>query len=558
MLRKSPSGSVPNPKERNSEPTVNVVRTKSHKKNPSDQGGWMTKSLSSGLSRTKSISKSYDKSYDKSEGSVSSCEELPKKLVVCVNEATNLFDIENNHFIEISVDCLDEVQSTKPQSGVVLKWNKKFTFHFISQEDVKIKFVIKNMDGEKACSEFLLNNVFVGKTEKSKRQLCSLNGASYCTLYYEISFEEESKKDRRLSQKGLTKYSDLNISEGSDRSGGKGSPKKSVFRNSTGPLDSPLEPRSTSFSSEKPPSISDLSKQIQEKQALQSNQAQKEREALKVNAENKTPLDQDVPNTNSTQNNKSNNNIFNNINKNSQEVKEEGLFSTSSVVTNRVADYVYKVIIVGDSGVGKSCLIKRWIFEEFHNTVSTICVETQVKSYDVNGETVSFQVWDTAGQEKFRSITNSYYRGAHGVIIVYDVTHHKSFDNVTRWLQDIEAFASSETPPRVLLIANKIDAHGRAVTTQQGKALAQSQDLFFMEASALTGSHVQSAIQILLQEIHKNQEMYGKNIQSASSGPTLSTTSKGSKVILREKINSKDKDQKEAPTNNCCSSSNPD
>jgi Ras-related protein Rab-11A len=553
MLRKSPSGPSISPKERNSEPTstLNIVRTKSHKKHPSDQGGWMNKSLSSGLNRTKSISKS----YDRSEGSLSSCDEHPKKLVVQISEATNLFDIENNHYLEISVDCLDEIQATKPQSGVILKWNKKFNFHFIAQEDIKIKFAIKTTEGEKAFCELVVNNVFVGKTEKSKRQLCSSNGASYCTLYYEISFEEESKKDKRLSQKLSNSKRDLNFSEGGsgDKSEGKGSPKKSMQRNSAGPLESPLEPRSTSVSSDRPPSTSSTSlgdmnsRQTLERQAIQNNQGQKEREALKLNPDNRTPFGEqpNIVTPISTQNN------------NNHLVKEEALFSARSAVTNRIADYVYKVIIVGDAGVGKSCLIKRWIFEEFQNTVSTICVETQVKSYDVKGETVSFQVWDTAGQEKFRAITNSYYRGAHGVIIVYDVTHHKSFDNVTRWLRDVESFASSETPPKVLLIANKIDAHGRAVTTQQGKALAQSQDLFFMEASALTGNHVQSAIQILLQEIHKNQEMYGKTIQSPSSGPIVSTTSKG-KVILREKTNGTKEIQKDVPTNNCSCGANND
>jgi len=227
-----------------------------------------------------------------------------------------------------------------------------------------------------------------------------------------------------------------------------------------------------------------------------------------------------------------------------------GLFSENSVITARNSDYLYKVIIVGDSGVGKSCLVKRWIFDDFKSTLCSLGVEEHIKSYDVKGETVSIQIWDTAGQEQFRSLTNRFYRGAHGVLVVYDVTNIHSFENITKWLQDIDSFATAEAPPKILLIANKIDAQNRTVSTQQGQILAQRQGLFFMEASAKTGRHVDSAIQILLQEIHKNQEIYGKNRHSPSS--SVSTHSPRSKVIVDlSESNIQNKEKKEDEDDEC-------
>jgi len=233
---------------------------------------------------------------------------------------------------------------------------------------------------------------------------------------------------------------------------------------------------------------------------------------------------------------------------------EDSSFSAQSAVVNKPSNYIYKVILVGDSGVGKSCLMKRWVFEEFHTTTSTICADTQTKSYDVKGEVVTFQIWDTAGQEKFRSMTNNYYRGAHGVIIVYDVTYYKSFDSVKRWLEDVESTSSHDAPPVVLLIGNKTDANGRAVSTIQGKALAQSQDLYFMETSALTGNAVQSSIQILMQEIHKNKELYCRD-NTDSAGDVGLLSQKRDKIIITPQDSKKPESVGNRDDNNnyeCC------
>lgn len=181
--------------------------------------------------------------------------------------------------------------------------------------------------------------------------------------------------------------------------------------------------------------------------------------------------------------------------------EKQSRFLASSRVTHRDADYMYKVIVVGNSGVGKTCVLKRWVSDEFSETTSTISAALFAVSYDVEGSCVTFNIWDTAGQERFRSLTNAYYRGAHGIIVVYDVTNLDSFESVESWLDDIELY--SDNSHKLLLLANKSDAvNERCVPTEKGRKLATDKHMYFMEASARTGNQVQDAIQILLNEIH--------------------------------------------------------
>ncbi|XP_059911082.1 ras-related protein Rab-35b isoform X3 [Gadus macrocephalus] len=101
-------------------------------------------------------------------------------------------------------------------------------------------------------------------------------------------------------------------------------------------------------------------------------------------------------------------------------------------------DYLFKLLIIGDSGVGKSSLLLRFADNTFSgNYITTIGVDFKIRTVEINGEKVKLQIWDTAGQERFRTITSTYYRGTHGVIVVYDVTSAESFVNVKRWLHEI-------------------------------------------------------------------------------------------------------------------------
>merc|ERR1712083_1266763 len=119
-------------------------------------------------------------------------------------------------------------------------------------------------------------------------------------------------------------------------------------------------------------------------------------------------------------------------------------------------DYLFKLLLIGDSGVGKSCLLLRFADDIYTESyISTIGVDFKIRTVELDGKTIKLQIWDTAGQERFRTITSSYYRGAHGIIIVYDITDVESFNNVRQWLFEIDRFASEHV--NKLLVGNKSD-----------------------------------------------------------------------------------------------------
>ena len=145
--------------------------------------------------------------------------------------------------------------------------------------------------------------------------------------------------------------------------------------------------------------------------------------------------------------------------------------------------YIFKYIIIGDSGVGKSCILLQFAQNEFDiNKENTVGVEFGNKVVTVNGTKVKLQIWDTAGQEQFKSITRSYYRAVAGALLVYDVTDRETFENVKNWLEEARVNANPELV--IMLCGNKVDKSGRQVSTEEGSKLARENGILFKECSA--------------------------------------------------------------------------
>eukprot|EP00301_Raphidiophrys_heterophryoidea_P022083 c6327_g1_i1.p1 GENE.c6327_g1_i1~~c6327_g1_i1.p1 ORF type:complete len:246 (-),score=38.43 c6327_g1_i1:464-1117(-) len=166
-------------------------------------------------------------------------------------------------------------------------------------------------------------------------------------------------------------------------------------------------------------------------------------------------------------------------------------------------DFLFKVVLIGDSGVGKSNLLSRFTRNEFTlESKSTIGVEFATRSIQTEGKTIKAQIWDTAGQERYRAITSAYYRGAVGALLVYDIAKHASFENVERWLKELRDHANQNIV--VMLVGNKSDLrHLRAVPTTEAQGFAEKHGLSFIETSALDATNVEVAFQMLLTEIYK-------------------------------------------------------
>ena len=161
----------------------------------------------------------------------------------------------------------------------------------------------------------------------------------------------------------------------------------------------------------------------------------------------------------------------------------------------------FKLLVVGDAGVGKTCLITRFVDDVFSSTCkSTIGVDFKAHSIEMDGKPVQLQVWDTAGQERFRALTTSYYRGAHGVILVYDVTEQSSYDHLSSWIKDVDLYSGEEVVK--LLIGNKDDRpDAKCVSTDIARDFAKDHNMLFMEASAMSGVCVNAAFKLLVAEV---------------------------------------------------------
>ncbi|KAG6531872.1 hypothetical protein ZIOFF_005707 [Zingiber officinale] len=249
---------------------------------------------------------------------------------------------------------------------------------------------------------------------------------------------------------------------------------------------------------------------------------------------------------------------------------------------NQKIDYVFKVVLIGDSAVGKSQLLARFSRNEFSvDSKATIGVEFQTRTLTIDQKTIKAQIWDTAGQERgisvsvnlinemdllepeilleiqqnssikfimmYRAVTSAYYRGAVGAMLVYDITKRQSFDHMARWLDELRTHADRNIV--IMLIGNKSDLGSlRAVSIDDAKEFAQRENLFFMETSALEATNVESAFETALSEIYRivSKKSLATNDEPGSTGN--SNLTKGTQIVVPG--------QEPADTKaTCCSSS---
>ena len=166
---------------------------------------------------------------------------------------------------------------------------------------------------------------------------------------------------------------------------------------------------------------------------------------------------------------------------------------------------LYKILILGDSTVGKTCFLTRYADNTFQeNQMATLGVDYKLKNVKMeDGNTVKLQIWDTAGQDRFHAITRNYFKGAHGIILLYDITTQSSFDNVSKWIKQIKEDASEKVV--IILVGNKIDLeHKRAIPTEEGEKIAEDFGLIFFECSAKTGKNINEAFNELIKKTVAN------------------------------------------------------
>jgi Ras-related protein Rab-1A len=205
-------------------------------------------------------------------------------------------------------------------------------------------------------------------------------------------------------------------------------------------------------------------------------------------------------------------------------------------------DYLLKILIIGNSGVGKSCLLVRFaddIYQE--NYIATIGVDFKIKTLDIEEKNVKLQIWDTAGQDRFRNITASYYRGAAGIAIVYDITEPESFNNINSWLIEVEKNASKNVYK--ILIGNKCDLEEkRKIPFEQGKEFAETHGMKFFETSAKNAHNVEQAFVTMTKEIIKLNVEREKNAKNKENDTKVKIDLKNNKgkSLMKDK-------------NGCCS-----
>lgn len=224
---------------------------------------------------------------------------------------------------------------------------------------------------------------------------------------------------------------------------------------------------------------------------------------------------------------------------------------------NREYDYLFKLVIIGNSGVGKSSLLLRFADDQFSETyLTTIGVDFRFKTLKIDDKNVKLQIWDTAGQERFRTITNAYYKGADGIVIVYDTTSQSSFDDIEKfWINEVESYAEKDVD--LLLLGNKNDMDKRVVDAAKAKEYADKRKMQFFLTSAKTAEQVETAFVTVSRKLIKKREeqIAAKKASRKTKDDGFSAISPQTSEVNRNmKLDRKDEqtagDKKK--DNNCC------
>ncbi|NXH71846.1 RAB19 protein, partial [Hydrobates tethys] len=187
----------------------------------------------------------------------------------------------------------------------------------------------------------------------------------------------------------------------------------------------------------------------------------------------------------------------------------------SSSGADEAFDYLFKIILIGDSNVGKTCVVHRFKTGQYNERQqNTIGVDFTVRSMDIDGKKVKIQVWDTAGQERFRTITQSYYRSAHGAILAYDLTRRSTFESIPHWIHEIEKYGAANLV--IMLIGNKSDSlDKRQVLFEDACTLAEKHGLLaVLETSAKEAQNIEEVFTLMAKELiaRNTLQLHGENL----------------------------------------------
>ena len=197
-------------------------------------------------------------------------------------------------------------------------------------------------------------------------------------------------------------------------------------------------------------------------------------------------------------------------------------------------DMMVKVIIIGDSGVGKTNIMSKFLKNKFmEESKATVGVEFGSKLFDLNGHKIKAQIWDTAGQEKYKSITGAYFKGSKGALVVYDITQKSTYESLEKWVNDLKS--AGDPKITIILIGNKSDLEeNRQVSKEQGEEKAKSFGCAFLETSALSGDNIDKAFNMMVKEIFEkfsNDSAEDSELESGFKGEDL----KLDKVVDKKK-----------------------